>query len=1059
MTQKDFAEQAAQIVRRACEVREEAQNEGLLGVEKNLDALKIKSRDIFEYGMRFVIDGTDPEIIRGILSSLISQEPDAQKRRLKEMQKDAVLGIQAGDNRRVLLLTLMSRINDPALENALMKTSHDESTEVPEQEKKSIARQTALTVKWAVELTLKAGREGLLSLEELLDDIDIVFLKHGLRMVVDGTDRSDIERILSNRISCEQDEDARRLNEMQKDTVLDIREENYYRIVNYYRVVFESLMARIGNSKLKAALRKAFEDFETSGIFNFDMPDADDAAPEAPEKEKKGFMELAALTIQQAAALLEKARREGLLALEADLEGIDDEYLTQGLRLLIDGIAHDLLDRILSAGIAIELDENTRRLKSMQKDVVLGIHAKDKPIKFVLPVVLFYTLLSHLDDSEQETLRRTFPDMFSITGYPFRSPQPRDESEKGFIQQLGRILHDVHMLSEKARRQGLMSLEESLQDMEDGFFKTGIHLLVCGTDSAAIDRILSAGIAIERDNNARRLKTIQKEAVLGIVYASGTLWHIILSHIDNSELNALRKIIPVPFFFFSDKFPCGCDAEPENEEGKGFVLEAARIVRRAVRFNGKARKEGLLNLEGDIDGNKVKLRDIFEYGIGLVVHGIDTELVRKILFNLIACEQDGSQDRRLKEIQMEAVLCIAEGLHPIVFSHILLSRTDNSELEALLQSAGDISRAFHYEGIEQAEAKGAQSRTAAGKNTFRVFRDLKERLEESFGSRKAVKIVSRLESNLLEEDEGESAEEIERGIFMFDDIAAMPNDRDIQKVLKELYRDELAKALGGADADVQNKIFRNISRRAAAMLKDDIEYMGPIRLTDAEEARRKVVSIIRHLSSNGTIDIGRRRDPLDRYEGWNVSQEFFKILKELRGLLEISHDRKAAMNIINGLASRLRIKLFDTLVLENNDHQKAIPEAVIPRKFFRCLAELLGRDKAIETIKRLASRLHEKGLSCLANEAEKSMISIEDIAALDDQTFQNLLAEIDFMNLVRALKGVEMSVRVTIVEKMDAETASAFKEAFLDIGPQRAIDIIHAQKEIISTFFDIGKRT
>jgi len=64
-------------------------------------------------------------------------------------------------------------------------------------------------------------------------------------------------------------------------------------------------------------------------------------------------------------------------------------------------------------------------------------------------------------------------------------------------------------------------------------------------------------------------------------------------------------------------------------------------------------------------------------------------------------------------------------------------------------------------------------------------------------------------------------------------------------------------------------------------------------------------------------------------------------------------------------------------------------------------------------------------------------------------------AKIDFMNLVRAFKSVEMSVRVTIVEKMDAEAASAFKEAFYDIGPQRAIDIIHAQKEIISVFVTV----
>jgi flagellar motor switch protein FliG len=59
------------------------------------------------------------------------------------------------------------------------------------------------------------------------------------------------------------------------------------------------------------------------------------------------------------------------------------------------------------------------------------------------------------------------------------------------------------------------------------------------------------------------------------------------------------------------------------------------------------------------------------------------------------------------------------------------------------------------------------------------------------------------------------------------------------------------------DTEVQEKIFRNMSKRAAAMLKDDMEFMGPVRLKDVEESQQKIVSIIRHLEDQGEIVVAR----------------------------------------------------------------------------------------------------------------------------------------------------------------------------------------------------------
>ena len=108
----------------------------------------------------------------------------------------------------------------------------------------------------------------------------------------------------------------------------------------------------------------------------------------------------------------------------------------------------------------------------------------------------------------------------------------------------------------------------------------------------------------------------------------------------------------------------------------------------------------------------------------------------------------------------------------------------------------------------------------------------------------------------LEDEDPELAEEIKKRMFVFEDIV-MLNDRDIQKVMREVDSQGLAKALKSVDSEVQDKIFKNMSKRAANMLKEEMEYMGPVRLKDVEEAQQKIVSIIRHLEDSGEIIVAR----------------------------------------------------------------------------------------------------------------------------------------------------------------------------------------------------------
>ena len=108
----------------------------------------------------------------------------------------------------------------------------------------------------------------------------------------------------------------------------------------------------------------------------------------------------------------------------------------------------------------------------------------------------------------------------------------------------------------------------------------------------------------------------------------------------------------------------------------------------------------------------------------------------------------------------------------------------------------------------------------------------------------------------LEIEEPELADEIRKKLFVFEDILLL-DDRAIQRVLRDVDNNDLAVALKGANEEVQNVIFKNLSKRLAAMIREDMEFMGPVRMKDVEEAQQKIVGIIRKLEDSAEIVISR----------------------------------------------------------------------------------------------------------------------------------------------------------------------------------------------------------
>ncbi len=109
----------------------------------------------------------------------------------------------------------------------------------------------------------------------------------------------------------------------------------------------------------------------------------------------------------------------------------------------------------------------------------------------------------------------------------------------------------------------------------------------------------------------------------------------------------------------------------------------------------------------------------------------------------------------------------------------------------------------------------------------------------------------------LETEDPELVEEIRRLMFVFEDIKLV-DDKGIQGILKEVDNDELALALKTASAELQAKIFGNMSERAATLIKEDMQFMGPVRVSDVEAAQQKIVDIVRRLEDSGDIVIAGR---------------------------------------------------------------------------------------------------------------------------------------------------------------------------------------------------------
>jgi flagellar motor component MotA len=132
MNRNEFIEKYLETAKRALDFTEKARREGLLALEDELDREKIAARDILEYGLNFVVDGTDGELIERILSNIIEQEKNKWQKTLMLIKKEAVLSIYSGLNPRMLLARLNSYTDLSLNDDKVISMFENDLQETPE---------------------------------------------------------------------------------------------------------------------------------------------------------------------------------------------------------------------------------------------------------------------------------------------------------------------------------------------------------------------------------------------------------------------------------------------------------------------------------------------------------------------------------------------------------------------------------------------------------------------------------------------------------------------------------------------------------------------------------------------------------------------------------------------------------------------------------------------------------------------------------------------------------------------------------------------------------------
>lgn len=254
-----------------------------------------------------------------------------------------------------------------------------------------------------------------------------------------------------------------------------------------------------------------------------------------------------------------------------------------------------------------------------------------------------------------------------------------------------------------------------------------------------------------------------------------------------------------------------------------------------------------------------------EYASALLKQSMDPKLAEKVL-GQIQTQVRKAPFSFLQKAESENLLTFIQDEHPQTIALIVchLPHHKASEILGGLPPQKQVEVIKRIANMEQTNPEVIREVEKALES--RLSNLLGQSMEKAGGVEAVAEILNLVDRTTekaimegLESEDPDLVEQIRRLMFVFEDIM-MVDDKGIQSVLKEVDNDELAIALKTASEDLKQKIFGNMSERAAQLIKEDMEFMGPVRVSDVEAAQQRIVDIVRRLEDAGEIVIAGRGD-------------------------------------------------------------------------------------------------------------------------------------------------------------------------------------------------------
>lgn len=252
-----------------------------------------------------------------------------------------------------------------------------------------------------------------------------------------------------------------------------------------------------------------------------------------------------------------------------------------------------------------------------------------------------------------------------------------------------------------------------------------------------------------------------------------------------------------------------------------------------------------------------------EYLRNVLVKALGDERAGNILERVLSVE-DSAGLEQLKWMDSRAIVDVVKLEHPQIIA-VVLSYLDSEQAAEVLSQLPEKLRADvllrvavldrlqpsalqELNRVIEEQFLGTSAAKSSGLGGVKVAADILNLVEPA---------VEGVIMDQVSEYNGELAARIQDLMFVFDDLGGI-GDRDIQTLLREVSTDTLVLALKGADEGVKEKMFRNMSKRAAEMLRDDLEAKGPVRLSEVESAQKEILAVARRLTESGDIALGSK---------------------------------------------------------------------------------------------------------------------------------------------------------------------------------------------------------